>query len=250
MGLLFMDINKSCRSFLRNIYSYDIASCHFNILKNIHHPICDEIENLPKLEKNIKIGLLMKNDSSLTKILRSSTIGTISQYLSKNEISDEDIITRQYDGFLTTKKLKHIDIGLDLKLELRNVYNIFIPSSARDSYIATDFKEYSFKGIPNKYKSIEEIYKKILAINFLCKNSIFSMMDKIKNEILYGDDIDVYFIPSNLNTNFGSIYLKNYGETTISKSVLGMVDYGDIDRHRYYDIYIRSFFESILIEFL
>ncbi len=45
----------------------------------------------------------MRDDSKLVKILNSSTNGTISEYLSLNNIQDDDIITRQYDGFLTLK---------------------------------------------------------------------------------------------------------------------------------------------------
>jgi len=245
-----MEINKSCKLFLRSVYSYDIPACHFTILENIEHPSVPVIKNLSKLDRNIQIGLLMKSDPNLTKVLRSSTISTIDDYISTNQITDDELITRQYDGFLCTKKLKELDIGLSLKVELRNTYSIFIISSNRDSYITTDFKDYSFKGISNRYDAVDEIYKKILNINFLCRSSIFSMMDKLQKEILHSDDPSLYFIPSTVDKNFGSVILKNYGDTKISQSVLNIIDCDDIDRQTYYDKYFRSFFESILIEFL
>jgi|GEM_PF-1342234 len=245
-----MNINKNCDLFLRNVYSYDISSCHFNILKNIGHSIVDEIKDYPKDKKNIQIGLLMRDDPKLIKILNSSTNGTISEYLSLNNIKDDDIITRQYDGFLTLKKLKNIELDLSLKLELRNIFKIFIISLKRDSYIATDYTNYSFKGISEKYEEIENYYRKILSVNFLCKMSIFKMLESIKNDILYGENVLLYFIPSKYDNNFGTIFLKNYGETQISKAIINMIDINDIDKEKYYDKYFKLFFQSILIEFL
>lgn len=249
-----MKINKSCKLFLRNIYSYDIESCHLTILKNLNHDIIPQIINLPKLDRNIRIGKLMREEPKLIELFKNIVNTTIDKYLSENNIDDDSLITRQYDGFLTSKKLKDLNIEtpVPFNLQLRNIYSIIIISSMRDSYIAKDENnmKYSFKGISNRYSFIDNIYKDILNINYMFKMSIFKNLDKIKKELLFNKDINTFFIPNENDLNHGNIILNRYGNIEISSNVLSLLKIEDIDRKWYYDSYIRNFCESILLEFL
>jgi hypothetical protein len=241
-----MDINKSCNLFLRDIYSYDIVSCHYTILENLGV----DLSNIPKDEKetrNIKIGLLMRDNPKLTNVLRTVTNSTISEYILRNGLKDEDIILRQYDGIITTKPLKETTDRY-IPLELRRLIQHMIISIDRDMYIAFDGNKTIVKGVPNSYEKMEEIYEKVVKINFLNKTGIFSAMQRLKNEIITSEDPFLYAIPENEHSY--TIYMKKYGEIEISKPTIRLMDTNDIDKVKYFEYYLRPFFKSITKEFL
>jgi len=200
-----MNINHTCNLFLRDIYSYDIVSCHYTILENLGI----DLSNIPKDEKefrNIKIGLLMKDNPKLIHILRSITNSTISEYILRNELKDNEIILRQYDGIITTKPLNETTERY-MSLELRCIIQHMIISIDRNMYLAFDGSKEIIKGVPNTYEKIEEVYSKILHINFLNKTGIFLSMQKIKNKIIMSEDPLLFAIPINNDQNI--VYLKN-----------------------------------------
>ena len=100
-----MNINKTCRLFLNNVYSYDISSCHYNILKSLNQDV-SKIEKNDKLKRNIQIGLLMRDNPKLTTTIRSITESLIDEYILRNKISNDDILIKQYDGFMSLKPLR------------------------------------------------------------------------------------------------------------------------------------------------
>ena len=241
-----MNINKNCRLVLRDVYSYDISSCHYNILKSLNYDI-SKIEKDDKLKRNIQIGMLMRDNPKLTSIIRSTTESIIDEYILRNKIYEHDIIIRQYDGFITTKLLKE-NLEQYLPLELRSVFSIFIISIDRTKFIATDGNQVSIKGISNRYDEIDKIYKKVLFTNFANKDSIFINLQNIKDEILNSDNPLLYCIPSG-EKKF-NVFLKQYGQFEISDSMTRIIDTDDIDKEKYFEYYIRPFFESIVIEFI
>jgi hypothetical protein len=241
-----MNINKNCRLFLRDVYSYDISACHYNVLKSINYDI-SKIDKEDKLKRNIQIGLLMRDNPKLTSIIRTTTESLINEYILRNKISDRDIVIRQYDGFITTKLLKG-DLAQYIPIELRSIFISFIISVDRTKFIATDGNQTTIKGISYRYDEMDKIYKKILSINFANKNSIFVSLQNIKNEILKSTDPLLYCIPSS-EKKF-NIFLKQYGKFEISDSMTRILDTDDIDKEKYFDFYIRPFFESIVIEFI
>jgi len=241
-----MNINKNCRLFLNNVYSYDISSCHYNILKNLNQDISN-IEKYDKLKRNIQIGILMKNNPKLTTTIRSITESLIDEYILRNKILKDDILIRQYDGFMSLKPLRETTDQY-LPIELQSIFSVFIISLDRTKFIATDGIKISIKGISNRYKEIDDIYKKILSINYANKTSIFVSLQNIKNEVLTSKNPKLYCVPSGENKY--NIFLKQYGQFEISETLINILDTNDIDKQRYFDYYFQSFFDSIVIEFL
>jgi hypothetical protein len=241
-----MNINKNVRLFLNNVYSYDISSCHYNILKSINYDI-SKIEKDDKLKRNTQIGLLMRDNPKLTNILRSTTNSLINEYITRNKISNDDIIIKQYDGFMSLKPLK-ITTDQYLPIELQAIFSVFIISLDRTKFIATDGNNISIKGISHRYNEMDKIYKKILFINYANKESVFTSMQNIKNEILTSTNPLLYCIPSGENKY--NIFLKQYGQFEISETLIKILDTSDIDRQRYFDFYIQPFFDSITVEFI
>jgi len=241
-----MNINKFCRLFLNNVYSYDISACHYNILKSLNYDISN-IEKNDKLKRNIQIGKLMKGNPQLTNTIRSITESLIDEYILRNKLLKDDIIIRQYDGFMSLKPLKQTTDQY-LPIDLQTIFSVFIISLDRTKFIATDGNKISIKGIANRYQEIDNIFKKILFINYANKNSIFVSLQNIKDEILTSQNPKLYCIPSGEEKY--NIFLKQYGQFEISETLINILDTSDIDKERYFNHYFKSFFDSIAIEFL
>jgi len=241
-----MKINNNCKLSLNNVFSYDISSCHYEIIKKLSLNL-SEIDETNKKERNIKIGLMMKDNPILSMILRNTTNSIIDEYLLRNNIQNENIILRQYDGIIISRRLKDIN-SCSLKLELKAIFQNFIISINRQQYLAFDGRDTIIKGVPYRYKEMDNMLNNVAKINLANKYTIFKTLEKYKNEILYSNNPNLYCIPT--SDEKYNIFLKKYGQATISKNMIKFLDLEDIDRKRYFDFYIKPFTESIVLEFI
>lgn len=242
-----MKINNNSKLVLRDVYLYDIESCHYTIMKKMNLDV-SQITKENKLERNTQIGKMMRNNPRLTSLLRSSTRTIIDDYLRANNLTDEDLLLRQYDGFLTTKTLRITDLN-GIPFNVRKHFHIFISSIDKKYYVAIDGSmETTIKGVPFRYDEMDKIYEDICRINYANKESIFRNLQKIKDEIMTTKNTKLFGIP--LKNNKFSIFLKGYGQLEVSKGTLKIMDPDDIDRNKYFDFYIAPFTKSIVVEFV
>ena len=248
-----MEINKSCKLLLENVYLYDISACHYTILERLGHDM-SLIEKDDKKKRNIQIGLMMKENPRLIGVLRSITNSTIDQYILRNNIKEEDLILRQYDGIIIKKKLT--ETTLHIPIEFKYIFTHMLISSDRQKYIALGRFEgidntVFIKGVSNRYEKMDEILGSLIkrvSNSIANKSGIFGVLQSIKTQILTSEDPLLYCIPTNKDKF--NIFLKRYGETQISKGVTKLLDTSDIDKQKYYDFYVRPFSESVCIEFM
>lgn len=245
-----MIIRNNRKFFYSDVYQYDIISCHYNILKNNGIDVSN-LYLLDKNSRNIEIGKMMKSNQNLIKVLRSTTISIIDNFLLKNKVDKDNIISRQYDGIILSAYINTNETGEnEITPVLRNILHNFIISIDRKSYITmTTNGEMVIKGVGNRYYEIDKIYTKIVSINYNSLESIFYMLNKIKNTIYNTDDISLFLIPIDDTDNF-YIYLKIYGKIKISKTLSNYLNWEDIDKDFYFNFYFKSFFESIIDSFL
>jgi hypothetical protein len=240
-----MKINNKCKLFMRDIYLYDIVSCHYSILEKAGFDV-SFLEKNNKKKRNIQIGLLMKDNPRYTSLLRNTTNSIIDEYISINKLKDEEIVTRQYDGIIVTRPL--YETKLTIPLALQSNIMIFISSLTRNSYISYDGKITSIKGVPNKYKVIDSLYHQFLTTtNFVNKSSVFKQLQKLKDLFLESTNTNLFCIP--INDNSFVVYLKEFGDIKISKQTSKMLDIDDIDKEWYFNFYIKPFAQSIVLEF-
>lgn len=241
-----MNINKNCKLFMRDVYLYDISACHYTIMQNLGFDL-SKIDKTNKEKRNTQIGLLMRDNPKLTTILRSTTSSLIDEYLLRNNITEDDLIIRQYDGVITKKPIKEI-VNPSMPLELRSIFQVMIISFNRSMYIANDGKDVVIKGVPHRYESMDKIYKEIVSINYLNKESVFKSLQNIKDKILSSDDSSLYSIPTSEDKY--SVFFKQYGQLEVSKSMARIMDTDDIDKKYYFSYYIEPFTKSITVEFV
>jgi len=241
-----MKINSNLDLILKEVYIYDIESCHYTLLKMNGYNL-ENVDPNDKLSRNIAIGKMMQKNPRLTEFLRSTTIALIDEYITANEIEEDDIVIRQYDGLLLTKLLHKNNIQ-EIPLNLRRTFDVFISSIKRNMYIAIDtMQQHSIKGVPFRYLHMDQIYKKICQINFFNKIELFKGLERIKNSILKSTDVNLFAIPTK-NNKF-SIFLLGYGEMEISPGTLKLIDTDEIDKHRYFNIYLSPFTKSIVSQY-
>jgi len=242
-----MQINKNVRLFLSDVYDYDIAQCHYQILQKLDYDI-SKINREDKKIRNIQIGVMIKNNPRIGIILRKITNSIISNYLLDNKVSEYELILRQYDGVMLTRYLEETE-SQEIPIILKNLFCSFISSINRNSYISFNGEEVFIKGVPYRYKTMDLLLEKIARINFSNKSNIFKQLQKIKDELFNSMNPKLFAIPSDDNKH-SSVFLKKYGETEISNATTSLIDVADINKNKYFDFYIRPFTESIVIEFL
>jgi hypothetical protein len=245
--LFIMELNANLNLVLKDVFLYDIEACHYTILNNLGYDM-SKIPYDDKFERNKTIGQMMRDNPRLTELLRNKTESTINEYILKNNVKEDQIVIRQYDGLILTRGLRETNVT-EIPFDMRRNFEIFIMSIDRKKYIARDTKKkMSIKGVPFRYEQMDEIYKKICNINFGHKSSIFKTLFKIKNRFLESSDPNLFGIPLK-NGNF-NIYLKKYGEMEISAPTLRIMDTDDIDKQKYFDFYITPFTKSIVAEYV
>jgi hypothetical protein len=201
-----------------------------------------------KFERNKQIGKMMGENPRLTSLLRTKTQTIIDEYILKNNVKDDEIVIRQYDGLLLTRGLRETNVN-EIPLDLRRSFEIFIMSIDRTKYIARDSRgKTTIKGVPFRYPEIDALYEKICKINYSNKSAVFKMLHKIKTDFLYSDNPYLFGVP--LKDGKVNINLKGYGEMEISKPTLKIMDTNDIDKQKYFDFYITPFTKSIVVEFV
>lgn len=239
-----MDINKSCRLVLKDVHLYDISSCHYRILEGLGFDTSHIVKD-DKLKRNTQIGLMMRDNPRLSKTLRDITNSTIDEYLTRNNIKENELILRSYDGFISTKSLQFTD--LYLPIEKRDYFERMIISSNRQSYIAKSFKsKYTIKGIQHRYDGMDLALSSLLEINLSNRVQIFRRLGQIKNRFLSINDPRLFCIP--IGEGRFNVFLKSYGEAEVSESLIKILDTSDVDKLKYFDFYLRPFFESIIME--
>lgn len=242
-----MKTNETLNLVLRDVYLYDIEACHYTILKNLGFDL-KNINYDNKLERNIQIGQMMRKNPRLTSLLRETTKTTIDEYILKNNVVEDEIVIRQYDGLILTRTLRETNLG-KIPLNIRKHFQIFISSIDRNMYIAYDSSnEVSIKGVSFRYPQMDSVYEKICRINFTNKSAIFKQLHKIKESFLYSNDAYLFGVP--IKENKYNIFLKGYGELEVSKQTLKIMDTADIDKYRYFEQYITPFTKSIVMEFV
>jgi len=242
-----MKINPNLKLIMKDLYLYDIEACHYNIMKHLNMDMSELDEN-DKEGRNIQIGKMMRKNPRLTSILRSTTKSTIDEYIRRNNVQDDEIVIRQYDGLILTRGLQETQIG-QIPLNRRRFYEVFISSIDRKKYISIDSsKKVSIKGVPFRYPHIDRVYEAICKLNFAKKGAIFRGLQYIKDNFLNSNDTKLFGVP--LKNGKFNIFLKRYGEMQVTEQTLKIMDPDDVDKQRYFDFYIIPFTKSIVYEFV
>jgi hypothetical protein len=237
---------------MTRLYDYDIQSCHFNLMKHAFLPV-NFLKSYSKLERNKKIGKIMRDYPNIKNFLRRTTVGIIDNFIFQNKIKPSDIILRQYDGLIIKKKIIENNQNENLNLILKNKIEIMIISIDLKKYIAlTNTGKIIKKGFHYSTTNLlDEYYRKILKINYASKKSIFISLFKIQKHFLTEKNKNGFFIPlGELHPNQFLIFLKDYGAMEISKSTKSLINMDQLDLYLYFNYFFEPFIKSIIVQYI
>lgn len=111
------------------IREYDLSKANITSLlyaKRINYDNYLNYLNMDKIEREIKIGLLIKKDRSIYDDIQSGIIYAKKRLLEDNNIEDYDIVSIKNDAvFIIGNKLKKTSFP-PFKFNIKNVYNIYM----------------------------------------------------------------------------------------------------------------------------
>ncbi len=234
-------INDNTSLVLHDLYYYDIVSCYPTILKTQAYDFSNvDLNN--KQERSEFIGKQQKDNINMSSYLMDSANSLVTFYLLDNDISEDDIIMTQRDGFILTRPLSRNDNG-PIKMELRRVIDFMIITVDRLKYLECSNSEVTVKGMRNLYPRIAETYKKFANLDFYNKKRLFGQMMAIKNYILEQNDKEFFEIPMENNQ---TAFMTYNGDIAVKD--LDLVSVKSINKVKYFDKYIKPFTDSIFLE--
>lgn len=235
-------INTTCPLILRDLYSYDIVSAFPTIMGRQFYDF-KGVSLDDKTARNVFIGKEQAGNIQLSSYLNESVKSLTNHYLRVNEIKDEEIIFRQKDGFILTKKLA---LNKDfIEMKLRSMISLMIINTSRTAMIYwDDFGEVSIKGVPHYYSALDSIYKKIYDFNFYDLKTLFRQMESLKNKVLKPTNIKLYGVEKEPGEY--TFMLKN--NKAIRVRDMDYINPKEIDTRKYFNFYFKPFFDSIYLE--
>lgn len=241
---------NSDRLIVRDVFSYDIEACHYNLLKKFGYDM-ENIDRDKKLKRNIQIGKIMRDNQSIKTRLRETTKRIIDDYIEFNELEEKDIIIRQYDGLIIKKRLMETEKSV-LPIALQNRFDIVLISIDKNKYIAFDSikDKIKVKGVPYLYDGMKENYKKLIKIvDIERKSRVLDNLQKFKTSFFEDSKVEMFAIPSD-EENEVEIIFKAFGQIKVKRNTLYYMVDDEIDKTFYYDFYLHSFIQSIILEIL
>jgi len=146
--------------FNRDIEEYDMRRAGISLCKEfklLDKEIIKEIEALPKLKGDKKLGLLQRNNKQFKEELAGTFKIARQMFFEVNELEDNDIIAIKKDAIFTTKKCKITKIGDNIEFRNKNSYSAFIQLGKKIEIYYND-DNLDVKGISDECLSYHEKY--------------------------------------------------------------------------------------------
>lgn len=174
------EINRCILS--SNIFEYDIESanaCALKIIKGDH--IYNELIQLPKNERVIKVGYMMKNDKDLFKKIENLLIKWRNEFIEINKIKKENIIELTRDSVLFKNSIPRITQIPDAPF-----VNFRTKGEEYSSYIyLKDNLRLLFDGLRKKIR-IKGIDEKYVSESLFVKKSLIPTIQALEDSISIG----------------------------------------------------------------
>ena len=131
-------------AFNTSIFEYDIRSAGLSILAASGALPAEKVEELSKLDKTnrvVTIGLMMRDDPQLSKIVTKGLQDARKQFIIQNKVEDGDIIMVKRDAIFCTKRCQQLEFG-GVQFRIKTKWR---------SYMRLDRIEFLFQDI-NRYQ--------------------------------------------------------------------------------------------------
>lgn len=161
------DVNRCVLS--SNIFEYDMAHAAPNVIKIIKgDELYNKLLSMPKEERNIQIGLMVRDDKSLGNYIEKQLILWRNEFIELNNIKKENIIEITKDSVLFKNIIPKIlklpqREWVEFRIKDRDEYSSYIRLNDRFRILYDGLKKHiKIKGIKDEYVNTSQFVKKIL----------------------------------------------------------------------------------------
>lgn len=239
--------NKDIPTVISDVHFYDIGSCYYNMLLNIDYDISN-IDFDDKKKRNIAIGKLQRDNSTLAYYLQNETTNVINTYINLNNIKKENVILIQRDGlYIWHQKIKTNNTTLPIEYIYKIIRMIF--NQKKDMFIFFDSSnKLHYKGFSKKYYDLSflNLFKNI---DYTNKKTIINSLDGLKRKF-FSSNKNSWFITQNKKTEEYYIPIIGIGDIKIDLSIAYDIDSKDIDKNQIWENVVWQFCQSILITYI
>jgi hypothetical protein len=126
---------------LCNIYEYDISKANISILrsaKKIDDEQYNYFMNMNRMERQITIGKMIKNDREITEILSKYLEASRFMFMMNNQINNMNVISIKKDAMFVTKECSNLTIDNNIHFTLRNTFQLFMKVNKLELYYGCD----------------------------------------------------------------------------------------------------------------
>lgn len=161
---------------------------------------------LPKFERNVVIGKMLKKDKNMVTALEDGFIEARYNFLSNNNIDASDVLSIKRDAiFLIGKYTVDESISEYVKIRPKGSYTCYINLLNREHYFNTDDDTFEVKGYSNESfdvlnQSLFKVVRDVLKFDIMKdKDNIFFELVQFKDDLLTGNLPKEYFYDPILN---------------------------------------------------
>ena len=191
--------------FGKRIYEHDLRSAGFNISREYKLLSDSEINrllHLPKKERQIAIGLLMRKDSTYKENLKKGFINARKFLFESNNLQDDDIITIKKDAIFTLKKCNITTQGF-IEFRIKNIYSSYIRLGYMEIFYNSGTDVFEVKGMDDENVKLHNngILKFLKKYILWMENRDTNVMSKLMRFV---NRYKKYDLPSNYYRTFDS----------------------------------------------
>lgn len=212
-----------------DIIEYDIRSAGYSLSRHYHllnDDVLNLLDTLPKKDRQIKIGLLLRDDAEYNRRLKEAFVNIRKEFFIANSLIDDDILSIKKDAIFLLRRVSQTRFGEDIEFVEKNVYSSYYYINKKEFYVARD--RLDVKGISEKNLEPHREYM----LDFL--HNIFKMIETsdqryvIKELVSFVD----HYKSGNLDIHYYR-ELSNECEYRLKRKFagydMGLIDTDDVD---------------------
>jgi len=132
------------------VFEYDITSAGLSVIKEkklLDQSIISELEELPKYERNVRIGMLGRTDKDLMEGIDSGLKVAIKRFCKYNDIKEEDIIAIKRDAIFTMRAASRLIVSDHISFRLDHEFSSYINLNRIEFYYSNSDDSLTVRGI-------------------------------------------------------------------------------------------------------
>ena len=132
-----MNVKPQYTKVLNYIFEYDLSKANINALLEhgkINQETYNRLYNAPRMERQVYVGNMIRDDSNIYNIIQSSIIKAKQNLFESNGIKDEEILCIKNDAvFMISRKLTNTKFN-HMIFNLKNTYTAFYHINGLEFY--------------------------------------------------------------------------------------------------------------------